>query len=76
MIAQVDRRHIKYQPPFHVESFKSGAVIGADSSGHNCVRFTDWPPGAVMCDSVEIMQKACDALNLQPISDFMEAEVI
>lgn len=70
---QVDRSHIAYRPPFHVETFKSGFAIGCDAGGVNCVRFPDFP-GAIGGDA-ELVAAACAALNEQPISTLMIGEI-
>lgn len=69
----VNRRHIAYRPPFSVEAFKSGLVIGVDAGGLNCVRFVDSAPGHIGCGSAPLMTAACDALNAEPIADHIAA---
>lgn len=70
----VDRRHIRYQPPFSAETFSNGFTIGVDASGYNCVRFRDWPL-AYGSYSQKFVEQACEALNAQPMADVIEAQV-
>lgn len=68
----VDRRHIAYRPPFHVEAFKTGFVIGCDANGLNCVRFTE-APLALGTDDPDWMERCVAALNEQPVSEIIKA---
>ena len=73
----VDRRHIAHQPPFHVETFKTGFAIDCDAGGLNCVRFADAPLaiGDWGARGRALLERACEALNAEPIGDVIEAEV-
>lgn len=83
----IDRRYIKYEPPFSIEKFGlfhdpkvhpefNGVhrAIGVDRSGYSCVRFKLLPHLVVFPDI--LVELALDELNKQPVSDFMESNFV
>ncbi len=74
VMVQVDRRHVQYRPPFHVQTFRSGFCIVADAGGLNCGRFED-APGAVFMPSPAFAEAACAALNAAPVASIIRASV-